>query len=85
MQYAFASIVQLDGSLTLADRFIHFDYSPKLLRKPFGFALTSDTLPSVRPAVRPTRHYPRVWIKRPASERQWDLNPPDFRAAQRTL
>ncbi len=30
------------------------DYSPELLRKLFGFALTSDT--------RPTRHYPRVWI-----------------------
>jgi hypothetical protein len=30
----------------LADRFIIFDYGPMLLRKPFGFHLTVNTLPS---------------------------------------
>ena len=34
----------------------------------------------------PARHYPRLWIQRPSSERRRDFNPPDFlRAAQRTL
>ena len=35
--------------------------------------------------LRPTRHYPRVWIWRSSFERQRDLNPPDQRAAQRAL
>ena len=35
--------------------------------------------------LRPARRYPRVWIWRPSSERQRDLNPPEQRAAQRTL
>ena len=34
---------------------------------------------------RPTRNYPRFWIRRPSFGRQRDLNPPDQRAAQRTL
>ena len=34
---------------------------------------------------RPTRHYPRLWIRRPSSERPRDLNPPDQNAAQHTL
>jgi hypothetical protein len=34
---------------------------------------------------RPARHYPRFWIRRSSFERQRDLNPPDQRAAQRTL
>ena len=34
---------------------------------------------------RPARHYPRLWIWRPSSRRQRDLNPPDSCAAQRTL
>jgi hypothetical protein len=34
---------------------------------------------------RPARHYPRVWIQRSSSERRRDLNPPDQRAAQRTI
>ena len=33
----------------------------------------------------PTRHYPRLWIRRPSSERRRDLNPPDQDAAQHTL
>src|SRR5262249_49470264 len=33
----------------------------------------------------PTRHYPRLWIRRPSSERRRDLNPPDQNAAQHTL
>jgi hypothetical protein len=33
----------------------------------------------------PTRHYPRLWIQRPSSERRRDFNPPDSCAAQRTL
>jgi hypothetical protein len=34
---------------------------------------------------RPARHYPRVWIRRSSSERRRDFNPPEQRAAQRTL
>jgi len=34
---------------------------------------------------RPARNYPRFWIRRSSSERQRDFNPPDQRAAQRTL
>src|SRR3954453_7174469 len=33
----------------------------------------------------PTRHYPRLWIPRPSSERSRDFNPPDQDAAQHTL
>jgi hypothetical protein len=33
----------------------------------------------------PTRRYPRLWIRRPSSERPRDLNPPDQNAAQHTL
>src|SRR6516164_1956077 len=35
--------------------------------------------------LRPARHYPRVWIWRPSFERQRDFNPPEQRAAQRTV
>src|SRR5215469_17135318 len=35
--------------------------------------------------LRPARHYPRVWIWRPSFERRRDSNPPEQRAAQRTL
>src|SRR5215831_12944611 len=55
--------------LTQADRFI------------FGVA-PIDYSPV---AFRPARHYPRVWIWRSSSERQRDFNPPEQRAAQRTL
>src|SRR5271169_6941074 len=34
---------------------------------------------------RPARHYPRFRIRRSSSERRGDFNPPDSRAAQRTL
>jgi len=34
---------------------------------------------------RPARHYPRFWIRHSSFERRRDLNPPDQRAAQRTL
>ena len=34
---------------------------------------------------RPARHYPRFRIRRSSSERRGDSNPPDSRAAQRTL
>ena len=33
----------------------------------------------------PTRHYPRLWIRRPSSGRPRDLNPPDQDTAQHTL
>src|ERR1700750_999239 len=62
-----------------------FDYSPILLLKPFGFRITPDTLSSSEQTRWPTRHYPRLWIQRPSSERRRDLNPPDSCAAQRTL
>ena len=38
-----------------------------------------------RYASRPARHHPRVWIWRSPSEHQWDFNPRDYVAAQRTL
>ena len=34
---------------------------------------------------RPARRYPRLWIWCPPSEHQWDFNPPEHVAAQRTL
>jgi len=34
---------------------------------------------------RPARNYPRFWIQRSSFERRRDFNPPDQRAAQRTL
>src|SRR5713101_4308573 len=36
-------------------------------------------------SLRPARHYPRFWIRRSSFERQRDFNPPEQRAAQRTL
>src|SRR3954471_171448 len=35
--------------------------------------------------TRPTRHYPRLRIQRSSFERRRDFNPPEQRAAQRTL
>jgi hypothetical protein len=35
--------------------------------------------------LRPARHYSRLWIQRPSSGRRRDFNPPEQRAAQRTL
>ena len=47
---AFASIVQARPCPPLADRFIFgaapIDYGPVVLRMPFGFHLSVDTLPS---------------------------------------
>src|SRR5262249_28887127 len=37
------------------------------------------------PSLRPARHYPRLWIRRPSFERRRDFNPPDLSAAQRPL
>ena len=34
---------------------------------------------------RPARNYPRFWIRRSSFERRRDLNPPESRAAQRTI
>ena len=48
------------------------------LRARLGFSI-----PAFSP--RPARHYPRFRIWRPSSERQRDFNPPEQRAAQRTL
>src|ERR1700730_8512546 len=50
-----------------------FDYSPILLLKPFGFRITPDTLSSSEQTRWPTRHYPRLWIQRPSSERRRDF------------
>jgi hypothetical protein len=52
---------------------------------PFGFHLAMDTLPSGESLLRPTTHYCRLWIWRSSFERQRDFNPPEQRAAQRTL
>ena len=48
------------------------------LRARLGFVI-----PAFSP--RPARHYPRFRIWHPSSERQRDFNPPEQRAAQRTL
>ena len=86
---AFASIVQARPCPPLADRFIFgaapIDYGPVLLRRPFGFHLAMDTLPSGGLRPRPTTHYRRLWIWRPSFEHQRDFNPPEQRAAQHTL
>src|SRR5215472_11136918 len=104
---------RLDLAPPSADQFIFgvvpLDYGPVLLRRPFGFRLTADTLPSgncerwlqvglgclrlssscpVRPLhtfSRPARSYPRLWIRRSSFEHRRDLNPPESRAAQRTI
>ena len=47
-------------------------------RARLGFVIPSTFL-------RPARRYPRVWIWRPSFGRQRDFNPPEQRAAQRTL
>ena len=47
-------------------------------RARLGFSIPSTLL-------RPARHYPRFRIWRSSFERQRDLNPPDQRAAQRTV
>jgi hypothetical protein len=50
MRNAFASNGRLDLAPPSADQFIFglapVDYGPVLLRRPFGFRLTADTLPS---------------------------------------
>ena len=48
------------------------------LRARLGFSIPASSF-------RPARHYPRVRIWRSSFERQRDFNPPDQRAAQRTL
>jgi hypothetical protein len=48
------------------------------LRARLGFSIPAFSL-------RPARHYPRFRIRRPSSGRQRDFNPPEQRAAQRTL
>jgi hypothetical protein len=48
------------------------------LRARLGFSIPASSL-------RPARHYPRIRIWRSSSERQRDFNPPEQRAAQRTI
>src|SRR6476620_7028956 len=89
MSNAFAPIVRLDLSPSLADLFIvgvaPIDYGPLLLLKPFGFRIAPDTLASNGFRRRLARHYPHLWIRRSSFERRRDLNPPDSCTAQRTL
>ena len=89
MSNAFAPIVRA-RPYPIFGRPVHpgsppIDYSPILLLKPFGFRITPDTLSSTEISRWPARHYPRLWIQRPSSERRRDFNPPDSCAAQRTL
>ena len=89
MSNAFAPIVRA-RPCPIFGRPVHpgfppIDYSPILLLKPFGFRITPDTLSSTEISRWPARHYPRLWIQRPSSERRRDLNPPNSCAAQRTL
>src|SRR5207253_11113873 len=88
MSNAFAPIVRA-RPCPIFGRPVHpgfppIDYSPILLLKPFGFQITPDTLSSSEISRWPARHYPRLWIQRPSSERRRDFNPPDSCAAQRT-
>ena len=48
------------------------------LRARLGFSMPAVSL-------RPARHYPRFRIWLPSSENQRDFNPPEQRAAQRTI
>jgi hypothetical protein len=50
-----------------------------------GFRFRARLGFSIPSPLRPARHYPRVRIWRSSSERQRDFNPPEQRAAQRTL
>jgi len=51
-----------------------------------GFRLRARLGFSIPPSfLRPARHYPRFRIRRPSSGRRRDFNPPEQRAAQRTL
>jgi len=89
MSNAFAPIVRA-RPCPIFGRPVHLqgrplDYSPILLLKPFGFRIAPDTLSSIGLRRWPARHYPRLWIQRPSFERRRDFNPPDSRAAQRTL
>src|SRR6476469_603766 len=89
MSNAFAPIVRA-RPCPIFGRPVHpgfppIDYSPILLLKPFGFQITPDTLSSSEISRWPARHYPRLWIQRPSSERRRDFNPPDSCAARRTL
>src|SRR4029077_1329894 len=89
MSDAFAPIVRARPN-PIFGRPVHqgsppFDYSPILLLKPFGFRIAPDTLSSSEETPWPPRHSPRLWIQRPSSERRRDFNPPDSRAAPRTL
>src|SRR5882724_5080586 len=89
MSNAFAPIVRA-RPCPIFGRPVHpgfppIDYGPILLLKPFGFQITPDTLSSSEISRWPARHYPRLWIQRPSSERRRDFNPPDSCAAQRTL
>src|SRR6201984_784662 len=89
MSNAFAPIVRARPN-PIFGRPVHQGFSP--------YRLQPDTSPQTlripdrsghpvlrRESRRPARHYPRLWIQRPSSERRRDFNPPDSCAAQRTL
>lgn len=87
---AFASIVQARPD-PIFGRPVHQRVAPSITARYFSSCPSDSTSqwtpcpPAASSANRPARHYPRFWIWRPSSERQWDLNPPDLSAARRTL
>lgn len=61
------------------------DYGPAVLLMPFGFRLTTDTLPCPTFAGPREALLPRSWIWFSPFENQRDFNPHDPYTAQRTL
>jgi len=87
---AFASIVQARPCPTFG-RPVHLRGSPHRLRpgtSPHALRIPPhDGHPALRETIppRPARHYPRFWIRCSSFEHRRDFNPPEQRAAQRTL
>lgn len=86
---AFASIVQARPYPTFG-RPVHLRGGPHRLQpgtSPHALRIPPHGgHPALRVLLsRPARHYSRFWIWQPSSDCQRDFNPPELRAAQRTL
>ena len=86
---AFASIVQARPT-PIFGRPVHHRVAPLITARYFSSCPSDSTsrwtpCPPGRIMPRPARNYPRFRIRRSSSERRRDFNPPEQRAAQRTL
>ena len=86
MDHAFVAILPTRPN-PLFGRPVHQLGSPPSITARSFSASPSDSTsrwtpcPPRPPRPGPARHYPRFWIWRPPSERQWDFNPPEHIAA----